>query len=105
MGMRGRESTTARVAVGRAAGSPTWTDWVPPGPRTMGPDGGPAGRPAIRGGGGGAGRAVTFCTPAGTLLDMRCSAATGEARGAGGRSGGAAGAAATGAGALAAEAS
>jgi len=104
MGMRGRESTTARVAVGRACGSPTWTDCVPPGPRTMGPEGGAPGRPAVLGGGGGAGRAATFCTPTGTLLPgRRCTVAMeGAARGAGGGSGGATAAAATGAGALAA---
>src|SRR5216683_668151 len=54
MGIRGRDSTTARVAVGRAAvGSATCTDWVPPGPRMMGPLGcAPGARAAARGGGG-----------------------------------------------------
>src|SRR2546428_16238 len=57
MGISGRDSTTARVAVGRApAGSDTCTDCVPPGPRMMGPLGcAPGARAATRGGGGGAG--------------------------------------------------
>ena len=74
MGMSGRDSTTARVAVGRApAGSATCTDWVPPGPRMMGPLGcAPGARAAMRGGGGGAGLAATFGTPAGTLETWLC---------------------------------
>src|SRR5207244_3386427 len=70
MGINGRESTTARVADGRAAMfSVTWTDCTPPGPWTMGPVGlGGGARTIGRTGGGGAGRAATLATPAGTLL-------------------------------------
>src|SRR5207248_9049296 len=70
MGMSGRDSTTARVAVGRDVRfSVTWTDWTPPGPWTIGPLAfGGGGRTWGRGGGGGAGRAATFATPTGTLL-------------------------------------
>ena len=70
MGMSGRDSTTARVAVGRDVRfSVTWTDWTPPGPWTMGPLAfGGGGRTCGRGGGGGAGRAATLATPTGTLL-------------------------------------
>src|SRR5438093_568691 len=70
IGISGRESTTARVAVGRDVRfSVTWTDWTPPGPWTMGPLAfGGGGRTWGRGGGGGAGRAATLATPTGTLL-------------------------------------
>src|SRR5262244_3346489 len=70
IGISGRESTTARVAEGRAwRFSVTCTDWTPPGPWTMGPVAfGGGGLTCGRGGGGGAGRAATFATPAGTLL-------------------------------------
>src|SRR5204862_256622 len=38
IGISGRDSTTARVAVGRDVRfSVTWTDWTPPGPWTTGP--------------------------------------------------------------------
>ncbi len=91
MGIRGRDSTTARVAVGRAAvGSATCTDWVPPGPRMMGPLGcAPGARAAARGGGGGAGLAATFWTPAGTLDTWLCWAGfTGSGRAGAGVGGG-----------------
>src|SRR5437764_393576 len=54
MGMSGRDSTTARVAVGRDVRfSVTWTDWTPPGPWTIGPLAfGGGGRTWGRGGGG-----------------------------------------------------
>src|SRR6267143_1251252 len=68
MGISGRERTTARVADGRIwRFSVTCTDWTPPGPWTMGPvalAGG--GRTCGLGGGGGAGRAATLATPAGS---------------------------------------
>src|SRR5438552_620813 len=55
IGISGRDSTTARVADGRACRfSVTWTDWTPPGPWTMGPLAfGGGGRTWGRGGGGG----------------------------------------------------
>src|SRR5437016_7797566 len=98
MGISGRDSTTARVAVGRApAGSATCTDCVPPGPRMMGPLGcAPGARPATRGGGGGAGLAATLWTPAGTLETWLCWAGfTGSGRVAGAAVGGGTGAGAT----------
>src|SRR5207244_3044783 len=98
MGISGRDRTTARVAVGRAAvGSDTCTDCVPPGPRMMGPLGcAPGARPATRGGGGGAGLAATFWTPAGTLETWLCVAGfTGSGRTGAGGGGTATGATAT----------
>src|SRR5207237_10935445 len=70
VGRRARQRTPGRVADGRAAMfSVTWTDCTPPGPWTMGPVGlGGGARTIGRTGGGGAGRAATLATPAGTLL-------------------------------------